>query len=111
MKFWTSLKMGHVGLLTKSLGQMFEKSYACSRGHNFSPKIMKLDQQVCFDKMWHKFENESCRDKNWFTWSNIRKKPCVHSRGHIFCPIIMKLGQNVCHDKVSDKIENWSCWV
>ena len=50
MKSRTSLKMGHVGSKTRSLGHISEKPYAHSRGHIFSPIIMKLGQNVCLDK-------------------------------------------------------------
>ena len=73
MKARTSLKMGHVGSKSRSLCQMLEKPYVCSRGMIFSPITMKLDQHVCLDKITHKFENWSCRVKNWVTSSNLRK--------------------------------------
>ena len=43
MKSQMSLKMGHVGSKTKSLSQILEKPCVCSRGHIFSPIIMKLN--------------------------------------------------------------------
>ena len=46
IKSQTSLKMGHVRSETRSLGQILEKSCVRSRGHIFSPIIMKLDQNV-----------------------------------------------------------------
>ena len=42
MKSRTSLKMGHVGSKTRSLGHILEKPCVPSRGHNFNPIIMKL---------------------------------------------------------------------
>ena len=36
----------------------------CSRGHIFSPVVMKLGQNVCHDESWDKFENGSCGVKN-----------------------------------------------
>ena len=46
-----NLKMGHVGSKTRSLGQMLEKPYVCSRGHISILIIMKLDQHVCLDEI------------------------------------------------------------
>ena len=59
-----SLKTGCVGLKTRSLGQIIEKPCVCCRGHNFSPIIMKLGQNVCLDEILDEFENESCQIKN-----------------------------------------------
>ena len=87
--------MGHVRSKTRSPGQILEKPCVCSRGQIFSPIIMKLGQNVCLDKISHKFENGSCRSKTR-SIGKILEKPCVRSRGHIFSPIIMELGQNVC---------------
>ena len=56
--------MGHVGSKSRSLGQILGKLSVCSRGHIFSPIIMKVDQHVCLDEILHKFENGSCRLKN-----------------------------------------------
>ena len=41
-----SLKMDHVGSKTRSLSQILGKPCVCSRGHIFSPIIMKLGQGV-----------------------------------------------------------------
>ena len=59
-----SLKIGHVGSKIRSLGQMLEKPCVRSRGHIFSPIIMKHGQNVCFDEISHEFENGSCWVKN-----------------------------------------------
>ena len=42
----SSLKLGHVGSETRSLGQILEKPCVHSRGNSFDPKIMKLSQNV-----------------------------------------------------------------
>ena len=55
MKSQRSLKMGHVGSKTMSLGQILEKHCVRSRGHIVSPIIMKQGQIVCLDEMWDKF--------------------------------------------------------
>ena len=49
---------------TRSLGEILEKPWVRSRGHIFSPFIMKLGQNVYFDKISDEFENGSCRVKN-----------------------------------------------
>ena len=36
------LKMGHVGSKTRSLGQILEKHFVCSRGHIISPLIVRV---------------------------------------------------------------------
>ena len=92
---------------TSSLGQILEKPCIRSRGHIFSPIIMKLGQNVCLDESSHKFENGSCRVKN-YSPGQILEKACVRSRGHIFSPIIKKLSQRVCLDKIMYILENGS---
>ena len=77
MKSCNSSKMGHVGSETRSLGQIIEKPCARSRGHDFSPIIMKLDQNVGLDEMLNKFENGSCGVKNKVTRSSLRKPLCT----------------------------------
>ena len=42
--------MGHVGSITRSLDQILEKPCVHCRGHSFSPIIMKVCQNVFFDK-------------------------------------------------------------
>ena len=101
--------MDHVWSKTRSLGQI-EKPCVHSRGHIFSPIIMKLDQDVSLDKVWEIFENGHVGSKTR-SLGQILEKPCVCSRGHIFSPIIMKLGQNVCPDNMLDKFKNVSCQV
>ena len=61
MKSQTSSEMGHVWSKTRSSGQILEKPCVYSRGKNFSPIIMKLDQLVCLDEISRKSENGSCR--------------------------------------------------
>ena len=64
MKSWTSTKMGHVSLKTRSLCQILEKPCVSFRGHIFSNIIMKLYQNVCLDEISVKFKNGSCWVKN-----------------------------------------------
>ena len=49
--------MVHVGSKTKSQIQILEKLCVCSRGHIFSPIIMKLGQNVFIYKILVVFEN------------------------------------------------------
>ena len=64
MKFQMSSKIGHIGLKTWSLGQILEKPCVCSRGHIFSPIIMKFGQNICIDKISNEYENRLCQVKN-----------------------------------------------
>ena len=64
MKSRTNLKMGHVGSKTKLLGQILENPSVRSRGHIFSPIIMKHGQNVFLDEISDTFENWSCRVNN-----------------------------------------------
>ena len=56
--------MCHVGLKTRSPGQILEKPCARSRGHIFNRIIMKLGLIVCLDKMLGELENGSYWVKN-----------------------------------------------
>ena len=77
MKFRTSSKIGHVGSKTRSLGQILEKPCVYSRGHAFSPIIMKPSQNVCLDEISDKFGNGSCQVKDYVTRSYVRKTLCT----------------------------------
>ena len=59
-----SLKMGHVGSKTRSLGQILEKPCVRSRGHILSRILMEVGQDVCLDDISDEFENGSCGVKN-----------------------------------------------
>ena len=110
MKSQTSLKMDHVVSKAGSLRQIFGKPCVLSTGHIFSPIIMKLDQNVCLDKILDEIEMGQVGSKTR-SLGQILEKPCVHPRGHIISPIIMTLGQNVCLDEISVEFENGSCQV
>ena len=60
MKAWMSVKMGHVGSKTRSQSLMLEKPCVRSRGHIFSPIIMKLGQNFCLDELSDEYQNSSC---------------------------------------------------
>ena len=64
MKSRMSSKMGHVWSKTRSLGEILEKPCVRSRGHIFSPIIMKLGQNLL----------------SWWNLGQVRK----WSLGHIF---------------------------
>ena len=53
--------MGHVRSKTKSLVQKLEKRCVRSRGHIFSPIILKLGQNVYIDKISYECSNGSCQ--------------------------------------------------
>ena len=61
MKSQTTSEIGHVESKTRSLGQILEKPYVRSRGHIFSPIIIKLGWNVCLNEISDKFENGSCQ--------------------------------------------------
>ena len=56
--------MLYVRSKTRSLGQTLKKPCVRSRGHIFSPIIMKLGQNVCLDKILDELENGLCWFKN-----------------------------------------------
>ena len=57
MKSQWSLKIGHVGSKTSSIGQILEKACVPSGGHIFSPIIMKLGENVCLTEISDEFES------------------------------------------------------
>ena len=75
--------MGHVGLKTRSLGQILEKPCVPSRGQIFGPILMKLIQNVCLDEISDKFELGHVRSKT-MSLGQIIEKPFVPPTGHIF---------------------------
>ena len=100
MKCQSSLKLGHVGYKTRSLGQIIEKPYIRSRGHIFMPIIMKLFGLLKYGKslkMGHVMSKTVTR--------SIFEKHCVRSRCYTLSLIIMKLG-HVFLDEMLDKILN-----
>jgi len=56
--------MGHVGLKTRSPGQILGNSCLHSKGHICDPMLMKLCQNVCLDNILAKFEYGLCQSKN-----------------------------------------------
>ena len=60
----SSLKLGHVGSKTRSLGQILEKPSVHSRVHSFDPEFMKLCQIVNQPNIWVNFDTGSCKVKS-----------------------------------------------
>ena len=87
-------KMGHVWSKTRSLSQMLEKPCICSRGHIFSPIVMKHGLNVCFVMMKSQKSLKMGHVRSKIrSLCQILEKPCVCSGGHICCSIIIKLDQ------------------
>ena len=101
MKSPMSSRMGHIESKSRSLHQILEKPCVCSRGHIFSPVIMKLGQNVCLAEISDESKNGSCGSKT-MSLGELLEKSYEHSRDVIFRLIIMKLGQNFCLDEISD---------
>ena len=59
-----SLKLGHVGSKTRSLGEILEKPCVRSRCHILSQILVKVGLNVCLDKISDEFEIGSCWFKN-----------------------------------------------
>ena len=95
---------------TRSLGQIVEKPCVRSRGHIFSPILLKLVRMFALIKSRTSSKLGHVRSEA-SALGQILEKPCVYSRGYIFSSILMKIGQNVCLDKISDEFENGSCRV
>ena len=55
----TDLKVDHVGLETRSLGQILAKSYVLYSRHSFEPICMKLCQNVWHNEMSDKIKTGS----------------------------------------------------
>ena len=111
IKSWTNLKFGHVGSKTRSLGQTLEKPCVCSRGHIFSPILIKLSQNVCLDKKLRTSSKSGHVGSKTRSLGQMLEKPCVRCRCHIFSQILVKFGLNVCLHKISDEFEIGSCGV
>ena len=92
----------------QKLGHILENPCVCSRGHIFSPILMKLGQNVCLDEISTSLKLGHVGSKT-MSRGQILEKPCVRSRGHIFSPILVKLCQNVCLDEISVEFEIGSC--
>ena len=58
--FRSSLKLGHVGSKTRSLGQIIEILCVHCKRHSFDPKFVKLCHNVNHRNILVKFETGSC---------------------------------------------------
>ena len=58
---------------------------------------MKLNQHVCLDEIWDKYENTHMGLKTR-SLGQILEKPCVRFGDLFLVQILIKLGQNVCLD-------------
>ena len=106
IKSQTSLKLGHVGSKTRSLGQILEKPCVHSRCLIFSQILVKFGLNICRMSLKLGYVGSKTR-----SLGQILEKPCVCCRGHIFSQILVKYGQNVCLYKISNKIEIGLCGV
>ena len=75
--------MGHSGSKTRPLGQILEKPCVRSRSHIFSPKTVKLGQNVVLIKSQMSLKLSDVGSKTR-SLGQILEKLCVPSRGHIF---------------------------
>ena len=105
MKSHTSSKMSYVGSKTRSLGQILGKPCVRSRGHIFSPLIMKHSENVCLGESRRSLKMGHVGSKTRSV-GQILGKSCVCSKGNIFNTIHMKFGQSICLDKILDELEN-----
>ena len=64
IKSRTSLKLGHLGSKTRSLGQILEKPCVRSRCHIFSQILVNFGLNVCLDKISDEIANGLCGVKN-----------------------------------------------
>ena len=76
--------MDHVGLKTRSVGQLIEKPCEHPRGHSFGPIFIKL----CQDGIWIMLVSKTR------SVGQIIEKPFEHSRSHSFGSIFIEIGQD-----------------
>ena len=91
--------MDHVGLKTRSPGQILGKSCLHSRGHICDSILMKLGQKfvLTISRPISDMDHVGLKTKSP---GQILGNSCLHSRCHICDPILMKLVQNVCFDNI-----------
>ena len=108
IKSWSCLKMGHFGSKTRS--NLLKKPCVHSRGHIFSPIIMKVCQNFVFMKSRTGLNMGHFGSKTR-SLAQTLEKPCLCFRDQIFSLILMKLVQSFCLDKTLYIFENGSYWV
>ena len=84
-----SLKLGHVQMKTRSLGQIIKNPCQHSRGHIFCLIFINFCQNVCLHKIQAEVETGSSGVKNQVTRSNSRKTLLTLQRPH-FQPHVHK---------------------
>jgi len=108
MKSRPSLKLGHVGSKTRSLGQILEKLV-------FTPEVTILVVSSWnLVRMYFSMDSRPSSKLGHVgsktrSLGQILEKPCLHSRCHQFDPIFMKLGQNDDLYEIWAKFETGSC--
>ena len=65
MKAQKSLKLGHVGSKTRSLGEILGKPSVRSGGHISSPIFSKHGQNVCLDEISGECKKGSYSHETW----------------------------------------------
>ena len=95
----SGLKLGHVGLKTRSLSQNLKNPCVYSRGHSFDSKFMNFIRMlmIIISRSSLKLGHVGSEIRSL---GQILEKPCVHSREHRFDHKFMKLCQNVNHHNV-----------
>ena len=95
----SSLKLGHVGLKTRSQGQIIEKPCVHSKRHSFDLKFMKFGRLLIIIISRSSLKLGHVRSKTR-SLSQILEKPSVPSRGHSFDLKFMKLCQKFNHHNI-----------
>ena len=92
IKSQTCSNLGHLGLKTRSLGQIKEIPCGRSRGKISCSIHLKIGQNVCPDKVSDDFECVSLWDKKKKNNSlgQIKDIPCGRSRGNLSFSIDLK---------------------
>ena len=94
----SSLKLGHVGSKTRSLGQILEKPCVHPRGHSFDSKLTNYQNvKIIISRSSSKLGHVGSKIRSL---GQILEKPCVHSKGHSFDLKFMKLCQKVNHHNI-----------
>ena len=108
IKSWSGLRLGHVGLKTRSRGQIIENRVYTLEGtvliqssSNFVRMIIRLKSRSSL-KLGHVASKIR-------SLVQIKERPCVYSRGHSYDPKFMEHCQNVNPYKIKVKIATETC--
>jgi len=93
-----SLNMGHVGLTSRSPGQILE-TYCLHSTGNISHQILILVRMFVFT-ISRPSSNMGHVGSKTRSLGHILENSCLHSRGQICDLILMILDQNVCLDNI-----------